>query len=126
MISKPKILKQNLKLVEKSDNDGQTVKVAEAQGGWIDENTFKNADGTLSSRDPNMVMREIHNQSGEPLYFKKMNPSMMGADTIMINDDKFSVIPHAYYTVSTKSGKPCKFAQYFGSAMFQHKRSILP
>lgn len=106
-----------------TSNDGQVLNILEQKEEWLDDQTYRNKDGSLSSTDPNMVIREFYNGGNEDVTFTKQFPHLIGHEKIIVKPDQFEMIPHAYYIASTKSGRDIIGKWFFGNDMFKHERS---
>nr|BFD67198.1 hypothetical protein HAGR004_22200 [Bdellovibrio sp. HAGR004] len=77
---------------------------------------------------PNDVHCEIYNPMEEELIFERMEDHARrrlkmnlqpGPQKVLCKPDGFCYLPHQYYTVKTKSGRPCRFIKNFGDEMFK-------
>jgi hypothetical protein len=72
-----------------------------------------------STHDHNLLCFEAYNHDDDEIYFMKIQgKGYDGPDMIVCKGKDFAFIPHSYYIVSSRLGKPVTITKNFGKNKF--------
>jgi len=80
------------------------------------DNKIVHPSGLVTAMDPNEIEIELHNKNTEEILFAEMRPPWR---TIKCSGLGFCVLPHAYFTANTASGRPAQCVVNYGDAKFK-------